>query len=233
MLNTLAELILAIVILSTLSGTKPTKSFSLHPSYSTCENHTTFSKILRSMKYADLALAVSLGFAIGLAYSDVLTSAIVGDYAKIILSLLYLTCCVLYPMYGYVPEVDREGALILLMISMLAVYILPVIAVLSLGMLISLRSIESVFLPTIRYYKGIFGFPVISGFIVGAQYGDVDVVKFCMLFIPSLVCLAWFIWSGFSESDYTEESPIFSREEMLGVHLSKVPIESDIRQRGG
>ena len=188
------------------------------------------------MKYADLALAMSLGFAVGLAYADILTSALVGDYTMIILSLLYLTFCVLYPMYGYVPEVDREGALMFLMISLLAVYVIPVFAILSLGLLISLRSLESVFHPTIKYYRGVFGLPIMSGFILGAQYGDVDMVKFSMLFIPSMVCLVWFIWTGLSAgSDYEtiEEFGTYSREELLAVHFAKTAHHPDIRSRGG
>ena len=188
------------------------------------------------MKLADLALAVSLGFTIGLAYADMLSNALVGDYTMIILSLLYLTCCVLYPMYGYVPEVDREGALMFLLISLLAVYVIPVLSILSLGLLICLRSIESVFHPTIKYYKGVFGLPIMSGFILGSQYGNVDMVKFSMLFIPSMVCLACFIWNGLSagsEYETIEELGSYSRKQLLGVHLAKTAHQPDVRSRGG
>ena len=192
-------------------------------------------KILRTMKYADLGLAVSLGFAIGIVYSDILTSAVMGEFSTMILSLLYLTMCVLYPMYGYVPEVDREGALILMLITMLVVYVLPVFAILSLGLLISLRSIEAVFQPTIKYYRGAFGFPIMSGFILGTQFGDVDSVKFSLLFLPSLVFLLWVMWSGFGEAQYVTADPtrVYSRDVLLGLHLAKNRQEPEVRSRGG
>jgi len=187
------------------------------------------------MKYVDLSLAVSLGFAFGLAYSDIFASAVMGDYSTLILSLLYLTFCVLYPMYGYVPEVDREGSLMLLLVLMLAVYLIPVVAILALGLLISLRSIETVFQPTVRLYRGVFGLPIMSGFIIGTQFGDVDMVKFSFLFIPALTFLLSFIWSGLTEPDNvsTEESTVYSRDVLLGIHLSKAGQERDIRSRGG
>jgi hypothetical protein len=186
------------------------------------------------MRFQDIWLTVSLGFVIGLVYSEILSSAIVGDYTFTVMNLMYLTCCVLYPMYGYVPETSANFALLLFSGVVICVFFLPMLTVLLIGALVSVRSFETAFQPISVYPNRFISFPLLSGFILATQYGDADYLKFFILLIPAFLAVSHIVSRNFTEPDNTDDSPlIHTREELLGVRFGKTRMEPQTRTRGG
>lgn len=185
-------------------------------------------------KYLEIPLEIALGFAVGLSYADILSSALVGDISMSVLSILFLLCCILYPIYGYVPETGQFTTTVLLVTTLLAVYLFPIIATLSLGLLISSRSIDTVFLIS-GEPSNVWISLIISGFIVGSQFPEDEYSRVLVLLFPTLLGLCLLLWNG--DSQRMDEAPsrmIYTRELLLSARSPKsVEIPPIGRVRGG
>lgn len=185
-------------------------------------------------KYSEIPFAIALGFAVGLSYADILSSSLVGDFSMSVLSILFLLCCIMYPLYGYVPESGQFTTSVLLVTTLLAVYLFPIIATLSLGLLISSRSIDTVF--RISGKPSNVRIPVmIPGFIIGSQFPGNDYSRVLMLLFPTLLGLCLLLWNGDSQdTDGVPSRMVYTREVLLGARRPK-SVESPTigRVRGG
>lgn len=186
------------------------------------------------MNYADLGSAVTLGFVVGLCYSEILASATLGDFTYSILNLMYLTCCVLYPIYGYVPETDRDSAFILFSATILAAYLLPALTILLLGVVVSLRWIEVVFKLASVHANGFLGILALSGFMIATQFGEIGNIRLFILLIPTtLSIIGLFPRHIVGPGDIEVSLSVYARNQLLGVRFEKGPTAPEARTRGG